>query len=95
MKRILLIAVSCIVMSSCVHHINEIDRGVIIRIDNCRIDRAYEYEVTVRNLDKCSLTCDIVYYTDTEYRIGDTVTLCISPKEVVQNDTTEMISNKN
>ncbi len=90
MKRILLIAVSCIVMSSCVHHINEMDRGVIIRIDKCRSDRAYEYKVTARNLDKCSLTCDIVYYTDTEYRIGDIVTLCVTPQRNNTNDTTKI-----
>lgn len=90
MKRILLIVVSCIVMSSCVHYINEADRGVIININKCNERSGYDYKVTVRGLDKCSLTSDIVYNTDTEYRIGDTVTLCITPRQTNTNDTTKI-----
>jgi hypothetical protein len=90
MKRILLIVVSCIVMSSCVHYIHETDRGVIININKCNENADYDYKVTARGLDKCSLTSDIVYYTDTEYRIGDTVTLCITPRQTNTNDTTKI-----
>lgn len=77
-------------MSSCVHNIHETDRGVIISIDKCYENAAYDYKVTVRGLDKCSLTSDIVYNTDTEYRIGDTVTLCITPRQINTNDTTKI-----
>ena len=90
MKRILLIVVSCIVMSSCVHYINETDRGLIINISKRNERSGYDYKVTVRGLDKCSLTSDIVYNTDTEYRIGDTVTLCITPRQINTNDTTKI-----
>ena len=77
-------------MTSCVHHINEKDKGIIIGIDKCSTNNEYIYKVTIKGLDNCTPTYLMTYYTNTEYRIGDTVTLCVTPQQNNTNDTTKI-----
>ena len=81
---------SVVVMTSCVHYIQEQDKGIIIGIDKCSTSNEYIYKVTIKDLDKCALTCLMTYYTNTEYRIGDTVALCVTPQQNNINDTTKI-----
>lgn len=76
-------------MASCRHFIDEENKGIIVKIEKNRFDD-YQYRIQIKNLDKCSLRCLMTYYTDTEYRIGDTVTLRVTPQQTNTNDTTKI-----
>ena len=65
------LTVSAVILCSCVHTLRDVS-GEVVSVKVCG-KSAWKYEITVTGMDESSFTGVFRFYTDSLYRVGDTV----------------------